>query len=67
MRLFLAAVAMSALAACGDRQELAQGERTYRGKPDTAAWSGTGDRAAWEADLKKRQLAQDEHERIYRQ
>jgi len=47
----------------------------YQGKPDTAPWSNEplatgpkwnkGDRASWEEEIKKRQLAQHEDRRIY--
>ena len=62
MRL-LVFIAVAGLAACGDREQLAEGPRSYQGKPDTAPW-GNGDRATWEADLKARQLTQHEYKRI---
>ena len=63
MKIFLVVAALFALAACGDRDPMPQGERTYQGKPDTPPW-GTGDRANWETKLKARQLTQNEYKRI---
>ena len=57
-------IALLGLAACGDREQLAEGQRTYQGKPDTPAW-GDGDRAAWEEKINRRALAQNEYKRIY--
>jgi predicted small lipoprotein YifL len=68
-------VTVLALAACGDRDPLAEGKRAYQGKPDSRAWDNTplpyeqakwtkGDRASWVAQIKGRQLTQDEHKRI---
>ena len=56
-------ITLVGLAACGDREQLAEGPRSYQGKPDTAAW-GNGDRATWEAGIKARQLTQHEYKRI---
>jgi hypothetical protein len=56
-------ITLVGLAACGDREQLAEGPRSYQGKPDTAPW-GNGDRATWEAGIKARQLAQHEYKRI---
>ena len=63
--------------ACGDREEIAEGPRSYQGKPDSAPWDNEplaaeyhggkwtkGDRASWEADIKARQLTQHEYKRI---
>jgi hypothetical protein len=67
------------LAACGEKEQVVvykQGK--YQGKPDARSWDnaplgaewrgGTwkaGDRASWEEEIKKRQLAQHEYKRIY--
>jgi hypothetical protein len=56
-------IALVGLAACGEREQLAEGPRSYQGKPDTAPW-GDGDRATWEAGIKARQLTQHEYKRI---
>ncbi len=64
MSRWILVVAVLGLAACGDREPVAQGERAYQGKADTPAW-GTGDRASWETKLKARQLTQNEYRRIY--
>ena len=81
MRILLAAVvAVSLLAACGDRQSVSDGTRTYQGKRDTKAWENApldyalnhgskwnkGDEAAWEQQIKARQLMQNEYQRIGR-
>jgi hypothetical protein len=74
IRLVLVA-AVLALAACGDRDPIAEGTRAYQGKRDSRAWDNEpllygqakwtkGDRASWEAQIKGRQLTQDEHKRI---
>ncbi len=73
------AVAALALAACGEREQVVvykQGK--YQGKPDTRAWDNEpaapefrggkwtkGNRDSWENEIKRRQLAQHEHRRIY--
>jgi hypothetical protein len=73
-------VAVSFVAACGEREQVAEGKRTYQGKHDTKAWdngplgyttngSGTwqkGDKASWEQEIKTRQLTQNEYQRIGR-
>lgn len=81
MRLRTAIVAASLaaflLAACGEREQVAEGKRTYQGKRDTRAWDDSppayssakwvkGDEASWEAVIKARQLNQNEYERIGR-
>jgi hypothetical protein len=61
----LLAVLALGLAACGEKEQVVfykQGK--YQGKPDTPAW-GDGERAAWEAQIRTRQLTQHEHKRIY--
>ena len=76
LRLMLC-TALLALAACGEREQIAEGPRSYQGKPDSAPWNNEplaaeyhggkwtkGDRASWEVDIKARQLAQHEYKRI---
>jgi hypothetical protein len=65
MRALPLILALSLLAACGDREQVAQSQRTYQGKPDTPAW-GTGERVTWEAAIKARQLTQNEYPRVGR-
>jgi hypothetical protein len=78
MRALLLATLVLGLAACGDRDPVAPGERSYQGKRDTKPWDneplaveyrGTkwnkGDQAGWETQIKTRQMAQHEHKRIY--
>lgn len=65
MKIVLLLVAALALAACGEREQIVEGKRAYQGKPDSAPW-GDGDRAAWEAGIKTRQLTQNEYKRIGR-
>jgi hypothetical protein len=62
IRIFLLAT-LAALAGCADREQVAQGERSYQGKPDTHAWAG-GSHAAWEKEINRRALAQNEYTRI---
>ena len=62
-RLLMVALAALALAACGQREQVAQAERGYQGKPDSKPWE-PGTRASWEAQIKRRQLAQHEDTRI---
>ena len=75
-----ASLAASLLAACGDREQVAEGKRTYQGKRDTKAWDNEplgyatnqggkwnrGDQAGWEKQIKARQLTQNEYQRIGR-
>jgi len=79
MRLALVLAAALAIAGCGEKEQVVvykQGK--YQGKPDNQSWAneplpaefrgGTwkqGDRTSWEESIKKRQLAQHEHRRIY--
>lgn len=80
-RLLLAALALAfGLAACGEREQVAEGKRTYQGKRDTKAWDNEplgyalnhgskwnkGDQASWEQQIKARQLTQNEYQRIGR-
>ena len=69
-------VATLALGACMEmEQESAKKEVGKTVKSDTAPWSNEpmaggprwtkGDRTSWEDQIKKRQLAQHEHKRIY--
>jgi hypothetical protein len=73
----LVVIAAFAIAACGDREQIAEGKRSYQGKPDSQPWDNEplaaeyrggkwskGDRASWETDIKARQLAQHEYKRI---
>jgi hypothetical protein len=68
-------MAMLAVSACGDRTDIAEGKRSYQGKPDSKPWDNEpladgsakwsrGDRASWETGIKARQLAQHEYKRI---
>jgi len=78
-KLLIAIVALGLAAGCGESEQVVvykQGK--YQGKPDTRSWDNDqpvaelrggawkkGDRAAWEEQIKNRQLAQHEHRRIY--
>ncbi|HXI96081.1 MAG TPA: hypothetical protein VNG04_08130 [Candidatus Acidoferrum sp.] len=63
--LLILVVASFGLTACADRDEVAAGKRSYQGKPDTHSWDNAPqERASLEAQLKLRQLAQDENRRI---
>lgn len=78
MRALLALlIAVSFLAACGEREQVAEGKRTYQGKRDTKAWDNEplsygsgkwtkGDQASWEQEIKTRQMTQNEYQRIGR-
>ena len=77
-RFILIALALG-LAGCGETEQVVvykQGK--YQGKPDSQPWSNEplaqefrggswkkDDRASWEEQIKRRQLAQHEHKRIY--
>ena len=79
MRTLVLLMALFALAACGEKEQVVvykQGK--YQGKPDRRSWEnaplgaeyrgGTwqaGDRTSWEAAIKKRQLGQSEYTRIH--
>jgi len=65
-----------ALAACGEREQVAESKRGYQGKHDTQPWDNEplaygsgkwskGDRTSWETQIKTRQLGQHEDKRIY--
>ena len=73
-------VALLALAACGEREQIVepQSEKRYQGKRDGKPWDNEspiaelrggkwtkGNQASWEDQIKQRQLAQHEHKRIY--
>ncbi len=78
MRALIIVAALFALAACGEKEQVVvykQGK--YQGKPDNRSWDnaplpadfrgGTwtkGDRSSWEEAIKKRQMAQNEYQRI---
>jgi hypothetical protein len=66
------------LSACGERQQVIEqcSEKRYQGKRDGKPWENEplaygsgkwskGDRAAWETQIKARQLGQHEDKRIY--
>ena len=75
----LISLAVIAITGCGEREQITEFKRgKYQGKPDTQPWANapapdqlrggtwkTGDRASWEESIKRRQLAQHEHKRIY--
>ena len=65
------------LAACAEREQVAEAPRVYQGKADGQAWDNPplsyeeakwtqGDRASWEAEIKARQLTQHEYKRMGR-
>jgi len=80
MRALFVVVALFALAACGEKEQVVvykQGK--YQGKPDNRSWDNAplaaefrggewkqGDRDSWEDSIKRRQLSQNEYKRIYR-
>ena len=75
IRILLLLALLSLSAACAKREEIAEHERSYQGKPDTRAWDNEpladgsakwsrGDRARWETAIKARQLTQHEYKRI---
>ena len=76
MKWLLVVGAVAGLVACGEREQVAEGKRTYQGKHDSSPWDNEplaygsgkwskGDRASWEAQIKARQQGQDEYKRIY--
>jgi len=78
--LVAAAAAAALLAGCMEVEQTGAGPAKlgkYQGKPDTPAWNNaplaqgpkwaSGDRASWEAEIKQRQSAQNEYQRIERQ
>ena len=78
-RFLVFVVAVFALTACGEQTQVTDYEQgKYQGKPDTRAWDNEpagaelrggkwtmGNRESWEDEIKRRQLAQHEHRRIY--
>ena len=80
MRLLALVMVVFLVAACGEREQVAEGKRTYQGKHDTKAWEkeplnyalnhgskwNKGDQASWEQQIKARQLTQNEYQRIGR-
>ena len=78
MRLLALAMAVLFVAACAEREQVADaGERTYQGKRDTRAWDNApleyggahwskGDAASWEKQIKVRQLTQNAYGRMER-
>ena len=79
-RLLFLMVVCAALAACGEREQVASdgSGRSYQGKRDSLPWDNEplaaeqrggkwtkGQRASWEEQIKTRQLTQHEHKRIY--
>ena len=76
--ILLAVAAAFMLSACGERQQVIEqsSEKRYQGKRDGKPWENEplaygsakwskGDRAAWETQIKARQLGQHEDKRIY--
>jgi hypothetical protein len=68
-------MALLGLSACGEREQIAEGKRSYQGKPDSRPWDNEpladgsakwskGDRASWEDEIKARQMTQHEYKRI---
>lgn len=64
------------IAACGEREQVAESKRGYQGKHDSQPWDNEplvygsgkwskGDRTSWETQIKTRQLGQHEDKRIY--
>ena len=80
MRILFLILTVCLVADCGEREQIAQGKRTYQGKRDTKAWDNEplpyalnhgskwtkGDQASWEQQIKARQLTQNEYQRIGR-
>lgn len=78
MRSLFVVLALFALAACGEKEQVVvykQGK--YQGKPDSRSWDNAplpadfrggewkqGDRTSWEESIKKRQMTQNEYRRI---
>jgi hypothetical protein len=68
-------MALLGLSACGNREQIAEGKRSYQGKADSRSWDNEpladgsakwnkGDRASWEQAIKARQVTQNEYKRI---
>jgi hypothetical protein len=78
MRALLVLMAVFALTACGEKEQVVvykQGK--YQGKPDNRSWDNPppsaelrggewkqGDRASWEDSIKHRQISQNEYRRM---
>jgi hypothetical protein len=73
--LLLMAAATLGLAGCAERDQIGASTRAYQGKADNPSWNNAplsyeqakwtqGDRASWEAEIKTRQLTQNEYKRI---
>ena len=62
-----AAVALAALAACGERPQVIEYKQgTYQGKPDTPAYSNppfNGNKAEWDRAMATRAQNQNEYKR----
>ena len=79
IRIALIVAAALAIGACGEKEQVVvykQGK--YQGKPDSQSWANAplpaewrggewkqNDRASWEEQIRRRQLAQHEDRRIY--
>lgn len=61
----LAALLPIGLTACGEKPQVVNYKAgKYQGKPDSPPWENErykGDKAAWEKDVKTRQMAQNEY------
>jgi hypothetical protein len=64
----IAALLALGLGACGETPQVTQYKAgKYQGKPDSLPWDNEefkGDKAAWEKNIKTRQLGQNEYVRI---
>jgi hypothetical protein len=79
MRALMLVAVLGALAACGEKEQvIVYKQGKYQGKPDNRSWDNAplpdtfrggqwkqGDRASWEEQIRRRQLAQHEDRRIY--
>ena len=79
MRALMLVAVLGALAACGEKEQvIVYKQGKYQGKPDNRSWDNDspvaelrggkwnkGDRASWEEQIRRRQLAQHEDRRIY--
>ena len=80
MKKVLFLIAVLGLVACSEREQVVepQSEKRYQGKMDGKPWDNQplatefrggqwtkGDQGSWEEQIKRRQLAQHEHKRIY--
>jgi hypothetical protein len=73
--LLLLIATLLGLSGCAERGQDAASTRAYQGRADTQSWDNAplsyeqakwtqGDRASWEAEIKTRQLAQNEYKRM---